>query len=84
VRAVRLGKFSAWLAPPFGPASRLALQANAGFFWLGLASSGAISRRGLTGILAFSVEARQPPTAAITVLCNCGSGLRSRGRYAAN
>src|SRR3954453_21570197 len=61
VRAVRPGKFSAWLALPFGPASRLArgrvVQANAGFFWLGLAPSGAISRLGLSGILASSVEA---------------------------
>jgi hypothetical protein len=49
------------------------LPANAGFFWLGLASSGAISRLGLIDILASSVEARQPPTAAITLLCNSGS-----------
>jgi hypothetical protein len=33
-----------------------------------LASSGAISQLGLSGILASQVEARQPPTAAITVL----------------
>src|SRR4051794_8061703 len=32
-----------------------------------------ISRRGLTSILASQVGARQPPTAAITVLCDIGS-----------
>src|SRR3954449_12958714 len=73
VRAVRPGRFSAWLAPLFRPAVRLVLQANAGFFWLGLASSGAVSRLGFTGILASLVEARQPPTAAITLLCDIGS-----------
>jgi len=51
---------------------RQVLPANAGFFWIDLASSRAVSRLGLTGILASQVEARQPPTAAITLLCDIG------------
>src|SRR5437868_38783 len=65
------------MAPLVRPALRLArrrvLRANAGFFWFRLASSGAISRLGLTGILTSSVGAQQPPSAAITLLCDIGS-----------